>query len=212
MAAPGFSDAKRAAHAAAVAALARGEGPAGATRAVIVATDAFFDQVRVALDLDAMLARIACTAGCSWCCHQIVGVTTAELALLSDTIAAMPPERQTRIKTRATDAMTQGRGLDQGQWWAARIRCPLLEDDGLCGIHADRPLPCRAYNSADANICRRSYLGEKLRAPVLAAQHGIWAHAQAGLIQALSETGIAPGPVSLAEGVERMFITSQRSP
>ena len=74
-------DAKRVAHAAASAALGRGEGQSGATRAAIAATDAFFDQVRAALDLDALLARIACAAGCSWCCHQVVGVSTAELAL-----------------------------------------------------------------------------------------------------------------------------------
>lgn len=212
MAAPAFSDAKRAAYAAASAALSRGEGQSGATRAVIAATDAFFDQIRIALDLDALLARIACTAGCSWCCHQVVGVSTAELALLGDAIAAMPAERRARIKARATDAMAKGRGLDQGQWWAAHIRCPLLEDDGLCGVHADRPLPCRGYNSADADICRRSYLGEALRAPVLAAQHGVWAHAQAGLGMALSEAGITPGPVSLAEGVERIFLTSPTTP
>ena len=211
MAAPGFSDAKRAAYDAAKDALAKGEGPTGATRAVIAATDLFFDQVRVALNLDAMLARMACKAGCSWCCHQVVGVTTAELALLTQTIAAMPEDRRTRIKSRAQNAMTKGRGLDQGQWWAAQIRCPLLEDDGLCGIHADRPLACRAFNSADADLCRRSYEGEKLRAPVLAAQHGVWAHAQMGLIQALTEAGITAGPVALAEGVDRMF-TSPASP
>ncbi|MDO8608735.1 MAG: YkgJ family cysteine cluster protein [Phaeospirillum sp.] len=210
--APGFSDARRAAHAAATAALARGEGLAGATRAVVAATDAIFDQARIALDLDPMLARMACAAGCSWCCHQIVGVTMAELALLTETIAAMPPDRQARIKARAADAMATGRGMDQGQWWAARIRCPLLEDDGLCGVHAERPLPCRAFNSADADLCRRSYLGEKLRTPVLAAQHGIWANAQAGLIQALTEAGIAAGPVALAEGIEAMGATSPSGP
>ena len=212
MAGLGFSDAKRAAHTAAAAALARGEGPSGAARAVIAATDTFFDQVRVALDLEPLLARIACAAGCSWCCHQVVGVTTAELALLGDVIAAMPAGRQALIQTRAALAMARGRGLDQGPWWAARIRCPLLEDDGLCGVHADRPLPCRGFNSADADLCRRSYLGEKLRAPVLAAQHGIWGHAQAGLIQALTEAGIAAGPVALAEGVEAMRPISPTDP
>ena len=211
MAAPGFSDAKRAAYDAARAALAKSEGPVGATRAVIAATDIFFDQVRIALNLDAMLARMACKAGCSWCCHQVVGVTTAELALLAQTIAALPQQRQSQIKSRAADAMAKGRGLDQGQWWAAQIRCPLLEDDGLCGIHTDRPLACRAFNSADAELCRRSYDGEKLKAPVLAAQHGVWAHAQMGLIQALTEAGIPAGPVALAEGVERLF-TSPASP
>lgn len=211
MAAPGFSDASRAAHAAASAALAGGEGLVAVTRAVIAATDSFFDQVRIALDLDALLARRACTAGCSWCCYQIVGITMAELALLGQSIAAKPADAQARIKARAAEAMSRGRGLDPSQWWAAHIRCPLLEDDGLCGVHADRPLACRAFNSADSDICHRSYLGEKQRIPVLAAQHGSWAHAQSGLIQALTEAGIAAGPVVLAEGIDRI-LTSPSAP
>lgn len=211
MASPGYSDAKRAAQAAAAEALARGDGQAKAAMAAIATTDDFFQSVRKPLNLDPILARIACSAGCSWCCHQIVGITMAELALLAEAIAAMPPKQQTAVKDRAMDAMAKGRGMDQGQWWAARIRCPLLEDDGLCGVHSHRPLPCRGYNSADADLCRRSYQGEKLRAPVLAAQHGIWGHAQSGLAEALATAGIAPGLMILAEGVERLF-TSRTDP
>ena len=180
-------------------------GQAAAARAAIAAGDAFFDTVRHALALDPQIERMACHAGCAWCCHQIVGVTVAELALLAETIAAMPPERRAVIAARAADAMALGAGMDQRQWWSARIRCPLLEDDGLCGVHAARPLPCRAYNSADDDACRRSYLGEAVRAPVLAAQHGVWAHAQAGLAEALGQAGIAPGPLALAEGIDQIF-------
>ncbi|RAU21497.1 hypothetical protein CU669_12400 [Paramagnetospirillum kuznetsovii] len=208
---PGYSDVKRAAQTAAAAALSHGEGQAQAARAAIAAADHFFATIRKTLKLDAVLARMACRAGCSWCCHQIVGVTAAELALLAETIAAMHPTRQAEIRQRAEAAMAKGRGMDQAQWWAAQIRCPLLEDDGLCGVHAARPLPCRGYNSADADLCRRSYLGEKLRAPVLAAQHGVWGHAQSGLAEALAEAGIAPGPVSLAEGIDGLF-TSRTTP
>ena len=201
----GYSDARRASAEAATAALARGDSPAAAARAAIAATDIFFDKVRRALNLDAQLAAQACAAGCSWCCHQIVGITNAELALVAEAIAAKPPEAQAAIKTRAQLAMTQGKGLDQRQWWAARIRCPLLEDDGLCGIHAARPLPCRGHNSADSNACRRSYEGEAQRTPVLAAQQGIWAHAQAGLGDAQQQAGQPPGPVALAEAVNALL-------
>jgi Fe-S-cluster containining protein len=204
MAAPRFSDASRAAKAEAAAALATGEGQAGAARAAIGAADAFFAQVRAALALEPAMKAMACAAGCSWCCHQIVSVTVAELALVAEAVAALPPQRQAAIAARAADAMAKGKGFDQAQWWAAQIRCPLLEDDGLCGIHAARPLPCRAYNSADAEACRRSYHGEPVRAPVLAAQHGSYGHAQAGLAAALGEAGIPAGPVALAEGVAAM--------
>lgn len=185
MAGLGYSDARRRAAQAATGALAQGKGMAGATRAAIAATDTFFDQVRRALNLDEQLKGQACTAGCAWCCHQIVAISAAELDMVAEAIAAKPPEARAAIAARARDAAAKGAGLDQRQWWAARIRCPLLEDDGLCGIHAARPFPCRAHNSADADACRRSYQGEAVRTPVLAAQQGVWAHAQAGLLEAL---------------------------
>ena len=178
---------------------------AEAARAAITATDAFFDKVRQALNLDEQLKRQACAAGCSWCCHQIVAITAAELDLVAEAIAAKPPEAQAAIAARARDAAAKGTGLDQRQWWAARIRCPLLEDDGLCGIHAARPLPCRAHNSADADACRRSLQGEAMRTPVLAAQHGVWAHAQMGLAEALGKAQRSTEAVNLALAVDGLL-------
>lgn len=177
---------------------------AGAARAAIAAGDAFFDNVRRALNLDEQVKRQACAAGCAWCCHQIVAVSAAELELVAEAIAAKPPEARAAIAARAMDAAAKGAGLDQRQWWAARIRCPLLEDDGLCGIHASRPLPCRAHNSADANACRRSFEGEAVRTPVLAAQQGIWAHAQMGLMEALLEGNRPTEAMNLALAVAEL--------
>lgn len=202
---PSYSDVRRAAQSAAQSAFARGQGQAEAVKAVIAATESLFDTIRDALKLDALLAGIACRAGCSWCCHQIVGITLAELSLLAEAVAALPPERQAAIRARTDAILARGRGLDQAQWWAAQIPCPLLEEDGLCGVHAQRPLPCRGYNSADADLCRRSFEGEPVKTPVLAAQHGVWGQAQAGLADALAAAGIAPDRVILAEGVERLF-------
>jgi Fe-S-cluster containining protein len=201
----GYSDARRQSAAAAAQALAQGKNQAEATRSAIAATDLFFDQVRQALKLDEQLARQACAAGCSWCCHQIVAITVAELDLVAEAMAAKPPEARAAIAARARDAAAKGSGLDQRQWWAARIRCPLLEDDGLCGIHESRPLPCRAHNSADAGACRRSFEGEAVRTPVLAAQQGIWAHAQTGLAEALGQAGRPAVAVNLALAVDDLL-------
>ncbi|KIL98460.1 hypothetical protein CCC_03743 [Paramagnetospirillum magnetotacticum MS-1] len=205
MAGLGYSDARRQTAAAAGEALAQGQGPAKAARAAITATDSFFDRVRVALKLDEQLANQACAAGCSWCCHQIVAITAAELDLVAEAIAAKPPKARAAIAARAREAAAKGAGLDQRQWWAARIRCPLLEDDGLCGIHESRPLPCRAHNSADAGACRRSFEGEAVRTPVLAAQQGVWAHAQTGLAEALAQAGQSAMGLNLALAVDELL-------
>ena len=205
MAGLGYSDARRQSASAAAEALSRGQSPADAARAAIAATDTFFDKVRQALNLDAQLKQQACAAGCSWCCHQIVAITAAELDLVAEAVAAKPSEARAAIATRAREAAAKGAGLDQRQWWAARIRCPLLEDDGLCGIHAARPLPCRAHNSADAGTCRRSFEGEAVRTPVLAAQQGIWAHAQTGLAEALLKDNRSTEAMNLALAVNELL-------
>jgi hypothetical protein len=192
-----FSDAALAAQAAAATALSGG-GPASAAAAAAAdAADAFFATVRTALGLDDVLARLACTAGCAWCCHQVVGVTAAELARVAEAVAALPVPVRDRVKAASADIANRGAGLDQRGWWAARLRCPLLGEDGLCLVHAARPLPCRAYNSGDADICRRSLAGEPVQVPVLSAQHGVYGHAQAGLVRALAEVGRDSGLVNL---------------
>ncbi|CAA7616195.1 YkgJ family cysteine cluster protein [Magnetospirillum sp. SS-4] len=199
--APGYGEARRRADQAAGAALAREGGQAAAARAAVAATDSFFDLIRHTLNLDGHLARMACKAGCAWCCYQQVAVTSAELALIVEAVAGLPPERRAEVRASAAEAAVRGRGLDPGRYWAAHIRCPLLDETDRCLVHAARPMACRAFNSADATVCHNSFLGETGRIPVLAAQHGTWAHAQAGLADALARAGIAPGPVALADGL-----------
>jgi Fe-S-cluster containining protein len=201
MAVPGYSEARASADAAVTEALTRGGSPADAARAAVTAAEAFFDNVRRTVDLHTQLSRMACKSGCAWCCYQVVAVTSAELALVEDAIARLPDETQRTIRTRAAEAVAKGAGLDPSRYWAAHIRCPLLDDDECCAVHADRPMACRAFNSADAEACHRSFLGQPQRIAVLAAQHGTWAHSQAGLADALARAGITPGPVALTEGL-----------
>ena len=205
---PGYTEARAEAASAARAALSLGRDQAGMARAAIAATESFFEHVRQSLGLDGHLARMACKPGCAWCCYQLVGVTTAELALLVEAIGQMPADRRAEIRSRAAEAVAAGQGLDPGQYWTAHIRCPLLDETDHCSVHAERPMACRAFNSADAGTCHRSFLGETSRIPVLAAQHGTWAHAQAGLADALAGAGIAPGPLALVDGLNQSFITT----
>jgi hypothetical protein len=66
-------------------------------------------------------------------------------------------------------------------------------------------MPCRAHNSADAGACRRSFEGEAVNTPVLAAQQGTWAHAQAGLAEALLRTGGSADAYNLALAVHELL-------
>lgn len=187
---PCYSDIQAAAKSAALDALRRGERPAAAAQAAITAAEAFLARVIEAVGLDEQMAAIQCGAGCFHCCHQMVGVTAAELALVREAVDALPEPVRSETRARITDIAERGKGLDQAGWWQAKLRCPLLDGDGRCLVHTARPLPCRAMNSSSAEICRRSYTGEKLQIPVLAAQHRVHGSAQIGLAHALAEAGV----------------------
>lgn len=190
-----YSDIQVRARQAAAAALS--QGPAAAARAAIAQAEAFLAQAVRVVGLASQMANLQCGAGCFTCCHQMVGVTVAELDLLRQAIAALPQPEREALNARIADIAAQGKNLNQGEWWAAKLRCPLLDEAGRCQVHAARPLPCRAMNSADSSVCRRSYEGETVNIPVLAAQHRIYGHAQLGLAEALAQAGLSPQPVVL---------------
>lgn len=184
---PRYSDVQAQAKQAALSVLHRGGELAAAAQAAIDAADAFMAALIPAIGLEPQMAAIQCGAGCYQCCHQMVGVTAAELALVRDAVDALPEPLRTETRSRIKDIADKGKGLSQAAWWAARLRCALLDEDGRCLVHAARPLPCRAMNSSDVSICRRSYDGEQLQIPVLAAQHRVYGSAQLGLAHALAE-------------------------
>jgi Fe-S-cluster containining protein len=179
--APRFSEIEAQARAAALAA----KGPAEAAKAAIKAAETFLRAATIPLKLEPLLAGLACGKGCAHCCHQMVGITLPEAALLAQAVDALPRCKREKAIARIKETATKARGMGPREWWAARLPCPLLTD-GLCSVHAARPLPCRAMNSADSEFCRQSFEGEPgvPRIPILAAQHGIYGHAQAGLAQA----------------------------
>lgn len=187
--APRYSDIQTQARDIAAAALKRGDTPAQTARAVIDAAEAFLTRVIDEIGLNEQMAAIQCGAGCYQCCHQMVAVSTAELALVRQAVDALPEPVRGETRARIADIAERGKSLDQGGWWQARLRCALLDADGRCLVHADRPLPCRAMNSSDVSACRRSFDGERLQIPVLAAQHRVHGHAQMGLQEALKAHG-----------------------
>lgn len=188
-AAPRYSDIQAEARAAAKAVLERGEGLTAAAHAAIATADSFWTRVVATVGLDQQVAAIQCGAGCFHCCHQMVGVTAAELELVRAAVAALPEPLRGQTRARIKKVAARGKKLDQAGWWRAKLRCALLDDQGRCLVHEARPLPCRAMNSSNAETCRRSLAGESLQIPVLAAQHKVWGSAQLGLAQAVAEAG-----------------------
>lgn len=196
MTASPFVRIEAAARRAAAEALPKGGLPAAARAAIAVAEKAMA-QASALPDTARALARIGCGPCCDACCHQVVGVTLAELALAAQAASALPDEARARLTGRLAEVKRRAEGIALAEWWKQKIPCPLL-DGGLCTIHGDRPLPCRAFASADAGACKASLAGEAVRIPLFATQHAIYGHAQAGLAQALAAAGMKQGPIALA--------------
>lgn len=108
-------------------------------------------------------ASISCRAGCGACCRQLVPVGEAEARRLAELVAAMPAERQARVRARfgaALAALEPGGLLERLrdpeqipaggvralglEYFARGVACPFLESES-CSIHPERPASCREY-------------------------------------------------------------------
>lgn len=103
--------------------------------------------LRAVTDLIAHAARgnVACSKGCSACCHIAVLVSPPEAAVIGSEIGVQAA------------FIARGWRPDQGDAMADRhygVPCPFLKDNA-CSIYASRPLACRTqYNvDADALLC-----------------------------------------------------------
>jgi len=97
-------------------------------------------------------AQIACASGCSFCCHQPVRVSPAEVFFLARHIAERP-DAMTAVREAA--ALLSGRSANAPK--VAWLRCPLLDPGGNCSVYAARPLGCHTHVSVDVNDCRNAY-------------------------------------------------------
>lgn len=102
-------------------------------------------------------AAIACAAGCTFCCHQRVGVLPHEaiaiVRYLRTNVAqedAAAIERQVHRNASRIDAMTAE------EHRRANIPCAFLRD-GRCSVYAVRPLACASYHSMSRNRCEEAY-------------------------------------------------------
>ncbi len=96
---------------------------------------------------------IACRAGCASCCRIEVAVSSSEALLLHRAIQALPADARSRIVEKLQEAAPRLNGLDAGGRRQLNLPCPLLTDEGSCGVYAARPLACRSHVSFDLAAC-----------------------------------------------------------
>lgn len=176
---------------------------------------------RSALDvLDTMLARtpeeqrpkLACAAGCAYCCHRQVAVGAAEVFALVDHLReTLDAAAFEAFRERCIATATRVAPMPQGQRALQSIACPVLVD-GACTGYAARPFRCRAYNSLDVEPCRRFFDAPRAGDPGPPADLGRYVVAQAamfGLYTGLAQAGFDPRQYELATALAEALADSE---
>jgi Fe-S-cluster containining protein len=100
---------------------------------------------------------LACTAGCTWCCHFTVDVRAAEVFAILDFVEhTFAPQEKARVhqEVRANSVALQG--LTEEERATRNLKCPFL-NEGRCTVYPVRPQTCRNYHATDEAGCRQSY-------------------------------------------------------
>jgi Fe-S-cluster containining protein len=101
--------------------------------------------------------QVACKEGCSWCCHQTVGIRAPEAIRIAEFLRGMEDTAardEMLAKLRDLDSTTRGISADARD--KLRLACAFLKD-GRCAIYSVRPLVCAEYTSFDVEDCIKAF-------------------------------------------------------
>jgi hypothetical protein len=141
-------------------------------------------------------ASHACRAGCGWCCHQPVYITTPEaITAVAHLVATWPAERITGLRSLLKQRINQRIAMGGNRAVLAKgLDCAFLDDDNACAIHPARPLACRGHLSSSAEACATRFADPGAAPPPIDAHAH---HAARGVIHgldaALRTAGLASG-------------------
>jgi hypothetical protein len=152
--------------------------------------------------------QIDCRAGCSWCCHQVVLVSTQEVLLIGSYLSKQLADDQREViyrRAREKEALTGNMPVQE--FLQTLHPCPFLMARS-CIIYPVRPMACRCYLSADVESCLAQY-----RQPgdhrVMAALYEFPLHAgralNEGIRAVLMKHGIVTSEWLLEVFISKMF-------
>lgn len=150
--------------------------------------------------------KIACTRGCSYCCHTFVAITPPEVFRLAGAV------RAGHAAGMAVDVVRErGRpliGVAPQARIGGKLACPLLVDGG-CSVYRYRPLVCRQATSLDVAVCIDEFEGRNLSARIpisgVHLQHASNAHIT--LLGAMRALGFATDALELAAALDAALST-----
>lgn len=93
-------------------------------------------------------SQIKCRKGCSFCCHQRIGVSKTEASLLADEVRKGLKIDLDKVRLRSSWSLNE---------WIKNpkdSKCVFLGDEGECRVYNERPLVCRTYHVvSDPALC-----------------------------------------------------------
>ncbi len=146
-------------------------------------------------------ARIACSKGCGYCCHSLVGVVPPEVFRLANAVRA---GTSAGLDVAGVRARAQPlKGLSAAERVGAKLPCPLLVA-GSCSVYADRPLVCRQTTSLSLPACIEEYEGIDRDGKVeISSTHLAHAsNAHLAFLGALAGAGLPIAAYELAAGLD----------
>jgi Fe-S-cluster containining protein len=103
-------------------------------------------------------AELACKAGCTYCCHNVVMATAPEVFLAAGELRAHHDAQFIAGVAGRCDAVAATAGV-------RRNPCPLLHHN-LCSVYAARPSVCRKHTSFAVDACIADYEGRGGNIPI----------------------------------------------
>ena len=159
-------------------------------------------------DLEPETTDYACRKGCSWCCHQSVMTTAAEVLYAAKFLRDnLTPSEVLRLRDKVAARAKQAEGMDNDQRMDRRIPCAFLSE-GICTIYPVRPLQCRGGFSEDSEYCRNllerreetqaGVANGTIEGKYLLLPKMLYDSAQVGMAGALSKDGLNSDPLDFA--------------
>jgi len=132
-----------------------------------------------------------CSAGCDYCCVQLVRVTACEvLAVYAFVKANFSEEAQEDLLKRLVE--TKEYTLSKPATTSFRHQCPMLVDH-KCSVYFSRPFICRGINSASVAACKAGYAADSTgpaAIPIVDSMRDVAVSVRWGLKESMVEQGL----------------------
>ncbi|MGE0491935.1 MAG: YkgJ family cysteine cluster protein [Vulcanimicrobiota bacterium] len=156
---------------------------------------------------------LACSQGCSYCCHLPVSVSVAEVVAVLDYVQEnFSADEREALRQRVAQRYQEVVELSDQERKHTNIRCPLLDEAGRCSVYPVRPLACRGFNSTDLEACRQRFEHPELDLSNPAFGYNVQAAlgVAQGVQQALQDAGLEPIELDLIRALRLFWSDPQR--